>query len=848
MNYLYEHTWLSIYGRSLILLAFLFALLSAVSYSLAIYKKSAPVASQSWMKKGRLFFLIMSVLVFSAIGLLYYIMANHYFEFHYVWKHVSRSMNFLYLLAGFWSGQEGSLLLWSFWIILFSLLVMHKYGEWQVPVVGAASFALLFILSMLLGLSFGNLQVGISPFVLVRELPENAGMAWTMLPDYLHKIEGFRDGAGLNPLLRNYWMIIHPPFLFAGYGAAVFPFAFALAGLISGDQNRWLKPARTWVLISLFLLGAGILMGGAWAYVALSFGGFWAWDPVENASLAPWVALVAAVHSLLISIKRKKKYFLSYLLCLLPFLLVLYSSFLTRSGILGDSSVHAFTGNGFSPYLLAFLAFFSLLAIGALLKKRRLIWVFFISLFSVTLPVAIGGYSGISVFIALAFATGILIYAYEKYYRDETSDDDWSSREAWMTIGIMTLLLSTVHILATTSTPVLNVLFDISLNTFSGQENRNAFYAVWQTPFAISVIVLIVIATLLKYEKTKNLWSAMRALMRPALFSIAATAVILALTGIKALPYVLLLGVCLLAIAAFMANLKKGSPVTGAAVTHAGFALLIAGALVSSAGKRPISGDSLSRLSDDGLLNNENILLRKGDTLAMGNYFVSYRGKKRNGEDLLYEIRYWDQEPGEQGAVIPGDSLFTLYPRIKQDEKFGAVAEPGTKHYLTHDVFTHVKWADTRYGNETEDDFMDENVYKISLGGEARHENLRVEFRDIYWLEEGKTALGLDENDIAIQAELAVSSVDQPDEYEMAYPVFAVRDSIHVQPIPFYSEKYRAKFGIARLSHEREVIEISISEREYLVMQAVLFPGINLLWAGCILLIIGLLVSLIRLK
>jgi cytochrome c-type biogenesis protein CcmF len=179
--------------------------------------------------------------------------------------------------------------------------------------------------------------------------------------DYLSKIA---DGNGLNPLLQNYWMVIHPPTLFFGFATTIVPFAYAIAALWKRDYTGWLKPALPWGLVSVMVLGTGIIMGGFWAYESLSFGGYWAWDPVENASLIPWLILIAGVHVMLIYKHSGNALNVSFILILLTFILVLYATFLTRSGILGNSSVHSFTDLGMSGQLLVFIMIFLWLPAG----------------------------------------------------------------------------------------------------------------------------------------------------------------------------------------------------------------------------------------------------------------------------------------------------------------------------------------------------------------------------------------------------------------------------------------------------------------------------------------------------
>ncbi len=154
------------------------------------------------------------------------------------------------------------------------------------------------------------------------------------------------EGQGLNPLLENYWMVIHPPTLFLGFSAMTVPFAFALAGLLGRDWDGWLRRALPWGLFGFAVLGLAMMMGGYWAYEMLGWGGFWEWDPVENGPFVPWIALVAFLHAAQIQRVRGGFQKPTLALALLPFLGVLYESFMTRSGVLKDFSVHSFSELG----------------------------------------------------------------------------------------------------------------------------------------------------------------------------------------------------------------------------------------------------------------------------------------------------------------------------------------------------------------------------------------------------------------------------------------------------------------------------------------------------------------------
>ena len=858
MNYLHEHTWLANYGHLLIITAFVCSLMATIAYFVA--NKQSVIRQLSWKYIAKSFFLVSGISAFAAIAILYYVMLNRYFEFHYVWKYTNHAMNAAYMLASFWSGQEGSLLLWSFWSLVFAFIFMQKFKDWEVPAMPFISLALTFIFSMLLGVYVGDVKIGSSPFILVRELSENVTQAWASMPDYLQKVSAFQDGVGLNPLLQNYWMVIHPPVLFSGFALLLFPFALSLAGLMKNDLKTWIKPAITWSVFGLFTLGTGILMGGAWAYEALSFGGFWAWDPVENASLVPWLILLAGNHQLLITRKRNKGYFMAILFSVLPFIMVLYSSFLTRSGILGESSVHSFTENGLMTHLFLFLFLFITLAVSFVLQKRkpRILFVaasiFLVIAYFVHIP------SNWLFSLWMVLVIGFLIFAYQKYYPKQTSDDSISSREFWMMAGILVLVVAAVQITISTSVPVINRLFGTRLDAFTNLDLRNEFYSLWQVPFAIIVMLLMGITQVLKYKTTRNAQKQLRQLKWPFLVSLVITLILVFLFsyGLATWRYALLLFVTLFALGAnlqwFWRLFQKNTLQAGSALAHIGFALLITGALISSASKTPISQNQAAfdlRILDESFQNNENVLLRKGDTVKMKNYFITYRGKKREGVNVYYNIGYfeslWDHD---KMRWQKGDSLFSLEPFIQQNEQFGQVSEPDTRHYWSHDVFTHIKWADTEMNDHghPDDDFMNRVFKKVQLGKSYQHDNLRIDFQEIYLVQnaEKKQKIGLKENDIVIGADFLLQDVNQEEKKDLLQPMFVVQDSTQITSIPDYSDVLQVELDILKLSQQENTLQLSIREKEYLVMQAVVFPGMNLLWSGCIVMILGLGIVLVK--
>ncbi|MEY2836237.1 MAG: cytochrome c biosis protein CcsA, partial [Bacteroidota bacterium] len=326
-----EHLLIGQIGMFLTLLAFTAALVAAFANFKAA--NANELEEKPWQKLARISFLTNVVAVIGLFFTLYLIIYNHYFEYKYAHSHSKRSLDMQYLLSCFWEGQEGSFMLWAFWNAVLGAVLIRWARKWEFPVMTVMSLLQLFLASFLLGIYFFDIRIGTNPFVLMRNEFPDAPIFQDA--DYLTKY--VTDGNGLNILLQNYWMVIHPPVLFLGFASAVVPYAFAVAGLWKRDHSGWVRTAMPWALFSAGILGLGIMMGGAWAYESLTFGGYWAWDPVENASMVPWLLLVAGIHTMLIHQSTGHSLKSSYLFICLGYLLVLYSTFLTRTGVLGDT-------------------------------------------------------------------------------------------------------------------------------------------------------------------------------------------------------------------------------------------------------------------------------------------------------------------------------------------------------------------------------------------------------------------------------------------------------------------------------------------------------------------------------
>ncbi|MBC7721741.1 MAG: cytochrome c biogenesis protein CcsA, partial [Pedobacter sp.] len=274
MEYLGEHLLPGQIGQFFAILSLVASIVATIAFFNAS-KKEIISDKQSWLKIARLAFFLETVSVLVIFSTLYYIISHHLFEYKYAWQHSDKSLQVEYLLSCFWEGQEGSFMLWSFWHCVLGWVLIWKAKSWEAGTMTVVSFAQFCLATMLVGLYFFSAKLGSSPFMLLRNdgILDNAPVMQDTLTggiraDYLSLM---KDGRGLNTLLQNYWMVIHPPILFLGFASTIVPFAFAFAGLMKKDHT-WTKPALPWASFSAGILGLGIMMGAAWAYESLSFG------------------------------------------------------------------------------------------------------------------------------------------------------------------------------------------------------------------------------------------------------------------------------------------------------------------------------------------------------------------------------------------------------------------------------------------------------------------------------------------------------------------------------------------------------------------------------------------------
>ncbi|HEY0896150.1 MAG TPA: cytochrome c biogenesis protein CcsA, partial [Sphingobacteriaceae bacterium] len=675
---------------------------------------------------------LLSVIGVVGIGsCLYYIIYNHYFEYHYAYAHSSSTLPVYYIISSFWEGQEGSFWLWMFWQAVLSIVIVARSKSWESPVMAVMMLCQVLLGSMLLGVEIFGSRVGSSPFILLRDA---IAAPIFSRPDYLSLI---KDGNGLNPLLQNYWMVIHPPTLFLGFASMVVPFAFAVAGLWRRRYQEWVKPALPWALFAVMVLGAGIVMGSFWAYEALNFGGFWAWDPVENASIIPWITLIAGVHVLIAYKNSGHSYFTATFLIMISFVLVLYASFLTRSGILGETSVHSFTDLGMFWQLVVLILVFLGIMVYQLVSRWK------------QLPIT-------------------------------KKDEDTYSREFWLFIGALVLTVACVQIIATTSIPVFNAAFGTNI---APPTDVVEHYNKWQAPFAVVVAVLSAFAQFLKYKRTDSRKFYVTTGITVAV-ALLVTCGVVWVTGVYTnLIFILLTFAAVFSIVAngrILGDSIKGKwKLSGSSVAHIGFGLLLVGALVAAATNKVISinntGIGFGEEFDKSNKSEENIILYKNKPVKMDEYTVTYLGDSTEGPNTYYRVNYKRLDE-KTGAVKEN---FDLYPNAQQNAKMRQIiASPDTRHYLLKDIYTHVSSVplkeeahEPHEGHSEEEGYEQPIIHEVSLGDTVR-------FREGFMLVKGVNRdakienIKLAGNDVAVGMELEIHSNDQQ---FTAEPVFLLK-------------------------------------------------------------------------
>jgi cytochrome c-type biogenesis protein CcmF len=348
------------FGFGVFVLTFLLALFSVGGAVLGYFSKS-----DRWVETARRAMLLTFPLITLAVLTLTYLLVTGHYELQYVYSVTSNDMPFYLKITALWGGQAGSLVLWSWLMSAFASAVTLRKWErdrellpWVIVV---TSITLAFFLS--LSILYEN------PFARWWQTAAGEFVPHMFAPAGAIPVSP-ADGQGLNPLLRHPGMIIHPPMLYLGFVAFVIPFAFAIAALVTNrSDDRWIRLTRRWTLVAWLFLSLGLVLGMRWAYDVLGWGGYWGWDPVEISALMPWLTGTAFLHSVMIQEKRGMFKQWNMLLIILTYALVIFGTFLTRSGVL--SSVHAFAQSAIGPMFFAFIGITFIISVALLIYRWR---------------------------------------------------------------------------------------------------------------------------------------------------------------------------------------------------------------------------------------------------------------------------------------------------------------------------------------------------------------------------------------------------------------------------------------------------------------------------------------------
>ncbi|MFM2325903.1 MAG: hypothetical protein RIR31_105 [Bacteroidota bacterium] len=807
-----EHLLPGQIGHFFVIAAFIASLIATIAYFKAS-RLSDIAAKQSWIRFARIAFITQLVSVLIIFSAIFYICSHHYFEYMYAYKHASKELEPKFLLACIWEGQEGSFLLWTIWHSILGIFIIIKSKKpllqgWEAPVMTVISFVQFFLGMMILGIYIFDARIGSSPFTLTRN--EITGPIFSQ-PNYLSFI---KDGVGLNVLLRNYWMVIHPPVLFLGFASTIIPFAFAYAGIQTKRFGDWIKPVLPFALFSACVLGVGIMMGGKWAYESLSFGGYWAWDPVENASLVPWLILIAGLHTMVIYKATGQSLRASYLFAFLSFIFILYSTFLTRTGILSDTSVHAFTLDTETK------------------KVTYTMLILFLSAF--TLPAL------------------ILLFTNYKKIPSVNKEERTDSREFWMFIGAIVFFLSGLFISAKTSVPVYNAIFNTSI---APPEDVEFSYNKVMVLVSFIIGILTAITQYFKYKSSPSKY-VLKKIAVPTLLAAILTAVLVIVypitytkqgAGFLGAVYIALFAsiYAVIANAAYIwLGLNGKIKTAGGSVAHAGFAVMVLGMLISSGNKKTISDNTVTGInipfgkdSKGNATENplENLTMLRDVPTTMLDYNVSYSGDSAGNEKgrIYYRLNFVKKDGSEKFALNP--DVYVGKDEIKS-------SNPSTKRYLTKDIYSYISSINPEGSRNDTNQFV---IKELAEGDTAFYSKGYLVLNNVV-KNPNNQKFKFKPTDAALMADITLVGKDSM--HYKAYPLIQI-DSLGVNEIDdtVYAQNLFLKFaGVT----DTKKIKLGIKESEkiidFVTLKAYLFPYINLVWLGLVIMAIGLAMSMIQ--
>ena len=820
---------IGVVGHLSLVVAFVGSLAALVAFALATRADGAEAAS--WARVGRWSWAAQGAGVAVASAMLWAALFGYRFEYSYVYQQTSTAMPFRYQFSAFWAGQEGSLLLWAIMTAVVGAVLVRwsaktdggpavheSRRQFGAPVLAVVALCQAFIVSMIVGLKLGPVSVGASPFARLADKFADAPM-FAANPAFVPA-----DGQGLNDLLQNPWMTIHPPMVFVGFTLLMVPFAFAVAGLYRRRYTQWVKPALPWALLGSGILGVAIMMGGWWAYETLSFGGWWAWDPVENSSLVPWLFAVAGLHAMVVQKKTAAGHKAALWLTVLAFQLCIYSTFLTRSGILGDVSVHSFVDLGLYNQLLVWIATIGALGFGLLVWRWR------------DLP-------------APSTPPAVL------------------SRESLVFTGALLLAVTGGVIILGTSAPIIGKVF---------RDNPSAvpvaFYNTWTLPLAVGIAFLGGMGQLFWWRKM-SVEDANRVLVRPVLATVVSTAAVVLFTpfvqetvlpapsapapqvaeaGILGATFFQTHGTSLLLLLLLFASFfmlwgnlgvmwrvgRGNLKLVGGSLTHVGFGLMLLGMFASSVFNDPISDGNGTDVQGS----RENVVVPLGRTVAADGYRWTYAGQEVDADGRpVYVMDVVDRAGRE----------FQTRNVVYKDGRDQWIQHPDVREGVTKDLYVAVFPSAMSESDAATAETTLARGDSVRLATPAHDLAYTVTFDD-YELDVDLDAAGVERDsvDLAVAARLSVEN-HATGETRVLRPVYVITKGRQQMFVQNRATDWGLGVAFAGMEVDQGAVRLAfegatVAQEEWVVVQAYEKPFISLLWIGTCILGVGFVVSFTR--
>jgi cytochrome c-type biogenesis protein CcmF len=749
-------------GSIVVKIAFVACLGSVINYFLYHRRPNPRV-----LNAARLLFHASVLLVLVVAAYLLYLILTHQFQYTYIWSYSSRELSLPLLISTFYAGQEGSFMLWTLYSSVIGVFLMQhaKRKGYEPEVMGVFGMILSTLLLML---------IVKNPFAFV----------WDSFPGQV--AQGFVpvNGRGLNPLLQNYWMVIHPQVLFSGFSAMGVPYAYAMAALLRRDYDNWIRPATPWLVFAATILGTGIMMGGFWAYETLGWGGYWGWDPVENSSLVPWLIAVAGIHMTLSQRRTGGFKKTNLILGMLCFVMVVYSTFLTRSGVLGETSVHSFVDPGMLVYWLL---------VGMIV-------------------------------VFVGFAAVMLIRRWKEIPATSTHRHYYYSREFALFLGACTLVAAALFIVVGTSSPIIT-------DILNGKKSAvdTSYYVTTTLPLGIAVGLLAGLGQLLWWTRSRK-EDVLKSLRWPILLAFLTAIIFAAIVGVEPLVglFIFAAAFALYSNLAVGWKLMKGNPkFAGGSVAHIGLAIMFLGFVASS------KYDAKETLS-----------LKQGQPARSLGYTLTYTGYRPiDQEKYAFEVSV--EGKGKRYVVSPvmyyssyNDGLMRnpdILNMVTKDFYVAPLALEQKSDSTQQSVQkVMLKRGETKKVGSLDVTFLDFDMPEMQKAAMLEGKDVRIGARLKVRNNGGKT-----ENVEPAKLLSGGNLTDQPATFGKGYEFLITGMS----PDRESRENSSVEIGVRNIGMGAGA---STAQPDVLIVEASVKPYINMVWSGVIIVLVGFLVTIVR--